>query len=172
MRDSQKSLVYESEFVLRDIYKRAAVSGNPMVEMNGAHITLPPEARFGNVETIQSYVDRVLQMPSVIEVFGESGRVLVRKRKGVTKAHYQMGEIAIPDTRSQWALREVVVLHELAHHYAPRGGASHGPEFTSTFLTLLELVVGPEAALLLRMIFADNGVQTVVAKSNKEKVSA
>jgi len=170
MRDSQKSLVYESEFVLRDIYRRAAQSGNPMVEMNGAHVTLPPEARFGNVETIQSYVDRVLQMPSVIEAFGESRRVMVRKRKGVTKAHYSLGEIAIPDTRSQWALREIVVLHELAHHYSPRG-AAHGPEFASTFLTLLELVVGPEAALILRMIFADNGVQ-IVAKSKKEKVSA
>lgn len=170
MKDWQKQRVYNSEFIFRDISKQAADSGNPMVTMNGITVTLPPEARFANVETIQSYVDRVLQMPSVIAAFGESKPVKVRQRKGVSAAHYCMNEIAIPDTRSQWALREIVVLHELAHHYSPRG-AAHGPEFVSTFITLMDLVVGPEAALILRMIFADNGVQ-IVAKSKKEKVSA
>lgn len=166
MRDSQKQRVYNAEFIFRDISKQAADSGNPMVTMNGITVTLPPEARFANVETIQSYVDRVLQMPSVIAAFGKSRPVKVRQRKGVTHAHYCMNEIAIPDTRSQWALREIVVLHELAHHYSPRG-AAHGPEFASTFITLMDLVVGPEAALILRMIFADNEVQTT-----KKKVSA
>ena len=56
----------------------------------------------------------------------------VRARRGVTAAHYEnaagAGTIAVPDRRpADWAMRELVVLHEVAHHLQPgRAGARAG----------------------------------------------
>lgn len=157
MRDSQRSKVYAAQNVLHWVFDSAEKTGNPMVTVNNVTVTLPPEAKFACVDSIQTYVNRVMFMPAV-----ESYKRFVpqvRERKGTTKAHYQAGTIAIPIHRDgKWALREVVVLHELAHHLAP--GDQHGPGFVSTFLTLLGVVMGPEVELIARMIFTDNGVKT------------
>ena len=156
-RDFQRSKVYSSEFVLRDLLAQAKSSQNPIVTVAGITVTLPPEAKFGSLESSQDYGDRVLSHPAVKDCFPWVGsNVGVRRRRGVTKAHYsRMGrEIAIPD-QVDWAMRELVVLHEIAHHLSPGG---HGPEFADAFLTLLGAVMGPEVALVLRVIYDDNGV--------------
>ena len=36
---------------------------------------------------------------------------------------------------------------------------AHGPEFIDRFLTLVDGVIGPEAALLLRITMAESGVR-------------
>ena len=59
-----------------------------------------------------------------------------------------------------WAARELVVLHEIAHHLAePSEAPSHGPEFVDRMLTLTAEVVGEEAAFLLRVTLLDCGVR-------------
>jgi putative metallohydrolase (TIGR04338 family) len=158
-RDYQQKRVYESEFFLRELFTNAVKSENPVVTIAGITVTLPPEAKFGSVESIRAYVDRVLTHPAVKEAFPwVAPNVAVRRRKGVAKAHYSRlhREIAIPD-QVDWAMREVVVLHEVAHHLAPGG---HGPAFTDAFLTVLGAVMGPEVALVLRVIYDDNKVDT------------
>ncbi|MEP6560217.1 MAG: TIGR04338 family metallohydrolase, partial [Nakamurella sp.] len=59
---------------------------------------------------------------------------------------------------SGWALRELVILHELSHHLAPEIEVAHGGKFVDRMLALVDGVIGPEAAFLLRVTMADVGV--------------
>ena len=54
-----------------------------------------------------------------------------------------------------------ICLHELAHHLEPDGRelAPHGPEFCSRYLDLVDGVIGPEAALVLRTSLLGCGVR-------------
>lgn len=167
-RDDQRHKVYAAENILARLYTNTVSAQNPVVTINGVTVTLPPEAKFGSVESIQAYVDRVMAMPAVQEAHPVRSQlpVRVRARRGAKAAHCDraLREIAIPDKRDGvWAMRELVVLHELAHHLAPRGG--HGPHFVDTLLTLFTLVLGPETGLIARMIFADGGVNASAAPS-------
>jgi putative metallohydrolase (TIGR04338 family) len=156
MKDAQKSKVYAAEQVLRVIFDRAVESGNPMVEVEGVALTLPPEAKFASVESVQAYCDRVTEMVGAT-------KVRVRSRQGDTHAHYEApGVIAVPDGRNRWALREIVVLHELAHHLSRSRREAHGPEFVVAFIDLLSTVMGPEVGLAMRMIAGNTEVRQSV----------
>lgn len=143
-RDTGRERVYQAEFRLRRMYDVIAETGNPVVELDGIHLTMPPEARFGSVDSVQLYCDRVM------DLIGHDQPVRVRERQGTAKAHYEWnwnhgGTIAVPVVGSRWAMREVVVLHELSHHLSP--GAKHGPGFVTVMKDLLGRVMGPEVAL-------------------------
>ncbi|MFZ2241681.1 MAG: TIGR04338 family metallohydrolase, partial [Gordonia amarae] len=79
--------------------------------------------------------------------------ISVRRRRGGRAAHYEHTTriIAVHDAGSRFAMRELVVLHELAHALSPDGG--HGPGFTSTLVELVRLVIGPQTALALRVLY-------------------
>jgi putative metallohydrolase (TIGR04338 family) len=51
-----------------------------------------------------------------------------------------------------------IVLHELAHHLCPVEPA-HGPAFAATMCDLAEAVMAPEAAHVLRVVYAKEGVR-------------
>ncbi|CAM3655351.1 TIGR04338 family metallohydrolase [Tsukamurella ocularis] len=124
--------------------------------MLGVPLTLPPEARFASLDAVQAYADRVVG----------AGTVRVRARAGAAGAHYESGPagpvVAVPAGRDgAWALRELVILHELAHHAvasAGADGAAHGPSFTAAFVELAARVMGPEAGLALRIVYTESGV--------------
>jgi putative metallohydrolase (TIGR04338 family) len=86
----------------------------------------------------------------------------VRSRRGLNAAHYEVsGEtavIAVPAGTQRWAMRELVVLHEIAHHLCPVEPA-HGGEFVSTLCELAEVVMGPEVGHVLRVVYAKEGVR-------------
>ena len=63
-----------------------------------------------------------------------------------------------PICHSTWALRELVVLHEVAHHLSD-AVPPHGPEFVATFCELAQAVMGPEVAHVLRVVYAKEGVR-------------
>ena len=140
--------------MVRGLFEHAAAGRT--VDVLGVSLTLPPESRFASVDAVQSYADRVLG----------PGAVRVRARAGAGGAHYESGPagpvIAVPAGRDgAWALRELVVLHELAHHaVASTGadGAAHGPSFTAAFVDLAARVMGPEAGLALRIVYTESGV--------------
>ncbi len=73
----------------------------------------------------------------------------------MSRAHYEPpGTIAVP-VAGRWALRELVLCHELAHHvtFHCSGGAEepgHGRAFVDVYVTLAGVVIGPEVAVLLR----------------------
>ena len=154
-RDTQRAKVYAAEEFVRTLFDRAAERGNRVVEFFGAQLTLPPEGRFASVAAVQRYVDEVLAH------VGADRPLTVRARRGVTAAHYERFDdgatIAVPDRRSTWALRELVVLHEIAHHLSD-AEPPHGPEFIATFCGLADAVMGPEVAHVLRVVYAKEGV--------------
>jgi putative metallohydrolase (TIGR04338 family) len=162
-RDSQRGKVYAAEAFVRTLFDRAAEHGSPTVEFFGAQLTLPPEGRFASVASVQRYVDDVLALPGVRQHWPDVSRARVRARRAATAAHYEnrdgAGVIAVPDRdTADWAMRELVVLHEVAHHLC-RELPPHGPEFVATFCTLAELVMGPEVGHVLRVVFAQEGVR-------------
>lgn len=157
VRDSQREKVYQAEYRLWHIYNVMVETGNPVIELDGIRLTMPPEARFASVESVQSYCDRVLGL------IGHDQPVTVRERRGTTKAHYEWsyasgGVIAVPVVGSRWAMREVVVLHELAHHLSP--GARHGSGFVTVMKKLLGQVMGPETALAYTILCTHEGVES------------
>ncbi|WP_236995105.1 TIGR04338 family metallohydrolase [Gordonia phthalatica] len=132
------------------------------VQIVGAHLTVPAEARFGTVDDVAAYVERVLALGPVGERFERAALpVVVRARRGHRAAHYERGgtTIAVPDSaEGRWALRELVVVHELAHHLDEIADPAHGPSFVATLIDLVDLVMGPETALVYRVIFGDSGL--------------
>ncbi|MCZ4551723.1 TIGR04338 family metallohydrolase [Gordonia rubripertincta] len=165
-RDSQRSALYAAERLVHNVFERAA-AGSGALTIAGTSMTLPPEARFGSVESVRSYVGRVLALPTVAAQFPRAQvPVSVRTRRGQRQAHYEhnpgtgTGVIAVPVADDRWAMRELVVLHELAHHLSPGSAMDkHGPLFAGTLIDLVGLVLGPEAALVYRVTFGDSGIK-------------
>lgn len=144
MTDFQRSQVYGAENMLSQML---ATGGR--VEVAGSTLILPVERRFGNLDNVRDYVERLHIL------YGE-GMPLpqVRERRGQRRAHYESGShtIAIP-VRDTWAMREVVVLHEYAHALTWRDDPldpGHGPVFQDLLESLLAEVIGPEAGWLFR----------------------
>jgi putative metallohydrolase (TIGR04338 family) len=168
-RDAQRSRVYAAEAVIRRVFDRAERSGARAVEMHGSTITLPVERRFASIESMQHYVDLVLSQWWVRAAWPERSGVpvTVRERRGQAEAHYEPASatIAVPPYANNraWAMRELVLLHEIAHHLAPdHDHEAHGPEFVDRFTTLVDEIVGPEAGLLLRAAMHEGGVRLAV----------
>ncbi|MFC4373995.1 TIGR04338 family metallohydrolase [Nocardia halotolerans] len=163
-RDSQRAKVYDAEQLVRGMFDRAQEFGHRTVEFYGSELTLPVERRFASVESVQDYVDKVLALNWVRAQWDRAARPLrVRTRAGTTAAHYEPATavLAVPlhTGATAWALRELVILHELAHHLAPtESEAPHGPEFCTRYTTLTESIIAPEAALLLRATYTACGV--------------
>ncbi|MBF6082632.1 TIGR04338 family metallohydrolase [Nocardia cyriacigeorgica] len=166
VRDSQRAKVYDAEQLVRGAFDRADEFGHRTVDVFGSQITLPVERRFASVDSVQDYCDRVLALNWVASQWARASTpVRVRARAGTTAAHYETdgAVLAVPlhASGTAWALRELVVLHELTHHLEPRPGerAPHGPEFCSRYVELVDGVIGPEAALLLRGTMIGCGVR-------------
>lgn len=161
-RDTQRSKVYEAESLVRTMFERAEERDLRTVDIAGSTLTLPIERKFASVESVQRYVDAVLQLDWVRAAWPNAGDVHVRERSGATASHYERATrtIAVPLHRGNraWALRELVVLHELAHHLADDEPA-HGGPFVDRFLTLVAEVIGHEAGFVLRAMMLDTGVR-------------
>jgi putative metallohydrolase (TIGR04338 family) len=158
-RDFQQSKVYSAEHQLQWLYDN--VGGN--INLHGVPLQLEPERKFEDLAAVQRYVDLVTLNPNVIGAFGKVGHVHVRERRGDTAAHYRLNTIAINTkatkmaSGSGWALRETVVLHELAHHYSKSHG--HGPDFARTFVTLLSHTMGPQVSTALAILYRTGDVK-------------
>ena len=91
--------MYAAEDFVRTLFDRAAEHNSRAIDFFGAQLTLPPEARFGSVQSVGDYVDRVLSLPAVGDRWPVSA-VTVRARRGATAAHYENRDgtavIAIP----------------------------------------------------------------------------
>jgi putative metallohydrolase (TIGR04338 family) len=161
-RDAQRSKVYSAEQFVRTLFDRAGERGSRSVDFFGAQLTLPPEARFASVDSVRQYVADVIAMAAVRARWPSATQLAVRGRRGATAAHYEYdagaATIAVPDRETTWALRELVVLHEVAHHLS-RAEPPHGPEFVATFCELAELVMGPEVGHVLRVVYSKEGVR-------------
>lgn len=164
-RDTQRSRVYSAEALVRRVYDRADRADCRTLTVHGSTLTLPIERRFASLDSIQRYVDAVLGLNWVRAAWPARSAVAVtvRERRGQASAHYERSgaTIAIPprEHNRAWAMREFVVLHELAHNLASdTTGAPHGPEFAGRMSTLVTEIVGPEAGFLLTTTLRESGV--------------
>jgi len=151
MSDTQRQAVYNAETRLQRLIE-AASEGT--VRAFGTSWTPEREIKFGNVEDVQRYVDKVLA-----HIYCERP-ITVRRRKGNRLAHYEAfgAVIALPprEIGGAWTLRESVVLHEVAHHLS-RQGESHGPEFARALVDLLEQIGNPVTSRLLHICLHEEG---------------
>jgi putative metallohydrolase (TIGR04338 family) len=159
-RDDGRARVYAAQRLVHAVFDNAEQGRAREVVFFGARLTLPPEAKFASIESLRRYVGDVLALPALRARWpGAGASVAVRERKGDRAAHYERtgegGVLAVPD--SAWAMRELVVLHELAHHLDSEGASAHGPAFQATYAELAGMVMGPEVAHLLRVAFAREG---------------
>lgn len=159
IRDRRRSAVYAVE----EQWAQQLARGGT-VEFFGSLLQVPTERRFADIPSVQRYVDAVLGLIAVVTQWPAAPGVRVRERAGTGRAHYADDVIALPlrgHVGERWAARESVVLHELAHHlvaHSRPGVAPHGPEFCGDLVRLVEIVLGPEAALLLRAGFDGAGI--------------
>ena len=160
-RDARRSEFYATERLIFAMLDRAG-GGAHTVQIAGATLTVPAEARFGALTDVQRYVERVLALGAVRAEFPRAMvPVSVRRRRSGRAAHYTRAyaEIAVPDDADgRWALRELVVLHELAHHLYDGDGPAHGPGYAHVLIDLVGLVLGPEVGLVYRVLLADAGL--------------
>jgi putative metallohydrolase (TIGR04338 family) len=125
----------------------------PTTTIYGSTITVPLERRWADLQSLQAYVSRL------------SPTTRVRTRQGADQAHYDPTNdtIAVCTRRTEadrtpWSLRQLVVLHEVAHALTRYDPDAHGPAFVSAFLSLVLQEMGPEAHFLLAAMFYENGV--------------
>ncbi len=165
-RDTQRARVYRAEdgwAAQLDAARRGAV----LASVGGSAVVLPGERRFGTLEAVQDYGARVLALPEVLALAGVLAPPRLRLRRGARSAHWEPpGVVAlpVPPRGEPWALRETVVLHELAHHVGELSGRSvgHRAPFPAVVLLLAEAVLGQEAALALRVHYGHEKVEVGV----------
>lgn len=155
-RDSQRARVYAGE-ASWEARLDAARRGARLAEVAGSALLLPEERLFGTLAAAQVYADAVTFRRCLPPV-------RLRGRRGQTKAHWQEPDVValpVPSHGLPWALREAVLLHELAHHatWHDGAGSNHGPAFTFRLLALVEDALGSEAAFALRVDLAEHGVE-------------
>lgn len=157
--DRQRARVYAAEqaWALR---LDAARLGARRAEVAGSSIVLPVELRFGSLDAAARYADDLLTR-------WEVPPVVVRARRGQSRAHWESpGTIALPwpERGETWAMREAVVLHELAHHLAFHldDEQGHGPAFPARLLELVDAALGEQAAFVLGVDYAEHQVAVSV----------
>lgn len=162
-RDAQRARVYRAEdgWAAR---LDAARQGAVLARVGGSAVVLPAERRFGTLDAVSDYCARVLALPEVAALGGPTSPPRLRLRRGSRSAHWEPpGVVALPVPRlgEPWALRETVVLHELAHHVGELAGLSRGHRapFPALVLALVRTVLGEEAALALRVHYGQEKVE-------------
>jgi putative metallohydrolase (TIGR04338 family) len=162
-RDAQRSRVYRAE----DAWAArldAARLGAPLATVGGSSVLLPAERRLGSLEAAAAYCARVVALAEVVAALGAAPPPRLRLRRGARSAHWEApGTIALPVPAhgEPWALRETVLLHELAHHLGETAGRSRGHRapFPAVVLLLVRAVLGEEAALALRVEYGEHDVE-------------
>lgn len=160
-RDSGRQAVYRAEHQVWKAVERAGAGGT--VDFFGSQLRLLAERKFASISEIQAFVDEVMASAEVQAQWPGVASPIVRHRAGQTQAHYEPASavIAIPSDVT-WAMRELVVLHECAHHVvwfwlkgAGKGReiTAHGEVFVSVYIQLVSWILGDEIALLLRASF-------------------
>jgi putative metallohydrolase (TIGR04338 family) len=170
VRDAQRARLYEAEDLVAVQLDRAAAGGGT-ITLHHSTVTIPLEIRFGSLAAAEDYCRRVQRTGWFTERWPEAAAVpvVVRQRRGGQGAHYETGgRIALHEPRhgTGWALRELVVLHELAHHVVDHTFdqvAPHGPQYAGVLYDLVRHACGPEVGLLLMSAFGDLDVRWGVA---------
>ena len=134
-------MVYAVEHAVTDIMDRGA-----LVNFHGSTLdfSLNPDIKFAQPIDAQRWVDLVWS-----SLDRTDPPPMVRAGKGHRRAYYTHSTHTITLPRDRWALRALVVGHELTHAIVGRSGRDHGPEFRREYIDIVRRFVSPEAALIL-----------------------
>lgn len=161
MRDMEKTPTYDAEHELRFI-----LTNGGTFDFYGSTLVIPEERKFGTIENVRDYVTKVCEFELVNNMFtAASNPPAVRARRGNRWAHYEPAThtIAVPEHKGSnhsWAMREIVVLHELAHAFTR--GHGHDALFRGSFAWLVGAVIGREAELLLVAAYDSRGLSVQI----------
>ena len=172
----QRARVYAAE-ACWEARLDAARRGARRAEVAGSALLLPEERQFGTLAAAQAYADALVARRGLAPV-------RLRTRRGQGSAHWEPAAggasaviaLPVPERGTSWAMREAVLLHELAHHahaasaddadadadHDDRQPARHGPAFAAVLLDLVAEALGDQAAFALRVDLGEHGV--VVAR--------
>lgn len=136
-RDTQRGRLYSAE--------AAARNGIPALK---------------NMSEVQDYID-LLRDLGVVQRPVRAKFKRANSSGGVTSAHYGPREIRF--ARAEWALNELVVIHEIVHFgiydRLGLGVAGHGPEFAGLMLWTTDQALGSLAHENLHTQYALKGVR-------------
>ena len=178
MTDPETSATYAAEDLVAEWLDAVSPDdGTVQVRLSrggGARwVTFTPESepRFTRPSEVQRFVEAALErVRAQTKQFGsgyrgrEAKEVRVVAHSGKGRASYRDGTIWLPQRErgGAWALRGMVVAHELAHHLnTGLDGAiidEHGAGFRATFIQLLEDLGWSEVAAMLRAAYTEVGV--------------
>lgn len=159
-RDTLRAKVYAAESQVREAMESAVTAG--AIDFFGSLLPPPVERRFGNLDEVEIYLRDCCVADEFRNLFGDMSVPQLRDRAGDDQAHYEFDTemIALP-SESEWAMRELVVLHELAHHVVglrrPEA-AHHGDYFAAVYCALVHNNLGGAAGLMLRAAFDGQGI--------------
>lgn len=143
--------IYTAELEVRRIMR------NPRELAPNGHLGLyPVELCWTTVEQVQGYLEIVLSWPWDRWRTGKAWPCIAHWDDWPTP-HYRSGVICLPKS-APWNLRELVVLHELAHHFTQ--GQQHGPAWVQAFVDLVSTCIDPIVGQLLRTHFNQQGIAT------------
>lgn len=149
--NTRESGIYAAELEVRRIMR------NPTKLAPNGHLGLyPVELLWTTAEQVQGYLDIVLSWPWDRWRTGPAWPMKAEWDDWPTP-HYRSGIIYLPKV-APWCLRELVVLHEVAHHFTQ--GQVHGPAWVQAFLDLLGTCMAPTVAQLMRDHLNQNGIPT------------
>ena len=143
---------------------RGSLPAAARVDFFGSQLRIPEERRFADIDSVQAYVDGVLSLIGVVTQWSGVGPVRVRERSGDRRAHYSDGVIALRCVES-WASAgrrarplSSTKLRTISSPTPIPPRLHTAPAFCGDEIRLVEIVLGPEAALLLRASFDGAGV--------------
>lgn len=158
-----------------------AGAGNVSVTTEEGRVTYVPETEplFTRPSEVVRFVDEVMRRVAVhardhgVDFRGRAHKpVTVLSHPGWKRATYRDGRILLP-TRERgggWALRGLVVLHEVAHHLNTGvDGAiidAHGRGFRDTLVLVLEIIGWTRIADMLREAYRQLGLDATQPRSD------
>jgi putative metallohydrolase (TIGR04338 family) len=172
MTDFQRGSVYNAERFVRRTLDCLTEQDTRTVDFYGSTLVIPDERKFGDLASVQRYVDAVLELNWVRDTWPQHAirRINVCARRGNRFTEYSpLGSVMSVPLHKQgisWAMRELVILHEMAHHLAPRDN-HHGPVFAGACLLLVTEIIGPEVGLLLTDAYAMHEVKVARNQSRE-----
>ncbi len=153
MTDSRRSAVYAAEDQVSSLLERGG-----RLDFHGSILDLPRQRELVDLGDVERYLAGIRTQPWGA---GHTPTPRVRRRRGVSRAHWQAPDtIALP-TETRWALQEMVVLHEYAHHvtWHDHRAADHGPVFQDTMTELVCQALAPSVGLVLRAAYHGAGAR-------------
>ena len=159
----QTDSVYKAENYIRFLADEARKQDNGLVsaQILGSTFNIPMDRTFGDIESVRRYANIVIQRMSH-KYPRMAGVKISQQARMKAKSYYRPSthEIVLAGNvgadLNRWAMRELVVLHELAHAAAPVG-ESHGAKFTAIFSELLEEMLDNNMGIIARMAYHEAG---------------